>query len=200
MSGYDDIPSLITNSIAAPPSLPPSIECIKTTSVPITTATKILTTLPLPASATTQAPSVPIHQIAFPHSPSPIPGPYCSTSMGPFLEAPSHTHGVTRFHKLSFPTFDGKDDPFGWLNRCDQFFRSQRTLEGDKVWPASYHMVGAAQTWYYMLELNLELPISWPHFKELCHNTSTLRYNTILWAHWHASIFAPPSRNTESVS
>jgi hypothetical protein len=26
---------------------------------------------------------------------------------------------VPRYHKLSFPTFDGKDDPFGWLNKCE---------------------------------------------------------------------------------
>lgn len=28
-----------------------------------------------------------------------------------------------RFHRLEFPTYDGKEDPLGWLQRCDQFFR-----------------------------------------------------------------------------
>ena len=40
---------------------------------------------------------------------------------------------VLRYHKLSFPTYDGKEDPLGWLNRCDQFFHIQRTPDGDKV-------------------------------------------------------------------
>ena len=27
--------------------------------------------------------------------------------------------------KLEFPTFDGKEDPLPWLNRCETFFRGQ---------------------------------------------------------------------------
>ena len=53
---------------------------------------------------------------------------------------PEHT--VPRYHKLSFPTYDGKEDPLGWLNRCDRFFRSQRTPENEKVWLASFHLTG----------------------------------------------------------
>jgi hypothetical protein len=26
-------------------------------------------------------------------------------------------------HKLSFPTYDGKEDPLPWLNQCEQFFK-----------------------------------------------------------------------------
>ena len=29
--------------------------------------------------------------------------------------------------------FDGKEDPIGWINRCEQFFEGQRTLEEEKV-------------------------------------------------------------------
>ncbi|CAN6204174.1 unnamed protein product [Urochloa humidicola] len=112
--------------------------------------------------------SVPIHQISFPHSPSPIP---------PFVEPPpvqqgyqedhGESIGVPRFHKLTFPTFDGREDPIGWLNRCDHFFRAQRTREADKVWLASFHMTGNAQQWYFMLERDVG-DVGWPHFKAFC--------------------------------
>jgi hypothetical protein len=58
--------------------------------------------------------------------------------------------GVPRFHRLEFATFDGKEDPIQWLNRCDQFFDGQRTIEEEKVWLASYHMTGVARTWYQL--------------------------------------------------
>jgi hypothetical protein len=41
--------------------------------------------------------------------------------------------------------FDSKDDPLGWLNLREHFFRAQRTRESDKVWLASFHMTGATQ-------------------------------------------------------
>jgi hypothetical protein len=76
-----------------------------------------------------------------------------------------------RFQKLSFPTFDGADDPLAWLNKCEHFFRAQRTPEVDKVWLASFHMNGVAQHWYCMLERDAGdvSNISWPLFKALCH-------------------------------
>ena len=57
-----------------------------------------------------------------------------------------------RFAKLDFATYDGSDDPLNWLNQCDQFFRGQRTPASERTWLASYHLRGAAQTWYYALE------------------------------------------------
>ncbi|KAM0856597.1 hypothetical protein ACQ4PT_048998 [Festuca glaucescens] len=78
------------------------------------------------------------------------------------------TAGVPRYHKLDFPTYDGKEDPLGWLNRCEQFFWGQRTAEAYKVWLAAYHMTGTAHTWYMQLERNEGIP-SWPHFKNRCH-------------------------------
>lgn len=74
-------------------------------------------------------------------------------------------HGM-RSHKLSFPTFDGKDDPLSWLNRCELFFRGQQTPERDKVWLASYHLLGAAQQWYFQLERDEP---SWRMFKDYCN-------------------------------
>ena len=66
--------------------------------------------------------------------------------------------GVPRFYKLSFPIFDGKADPLGWLNRCEHFFRAQQTRDADKVWLASFHMMDAAQHWYYMMERDVGAP------------------------------------------
>ena len=57
-----------------------------------------------------------------------------------------------RFAKIDFATYDGTEDPLNWLNQCDQFFRGQRTLASERTWLASYHLRGAAQTWYYALE------------------------------------------------
>jgi hypothetical protein len=64
------------------------------------------------------------------------------------------------------------------LNQCEQFFRGQRTLVTDRTWLASYHLKGAAQTWYYALEQDEGMP-TWGRFKEVC----TLR-------------FGPPVRGT----
>ena len=75
---------------------------------------------------------------------------------------------MARYHKLSFPTYDTKDDPLGWLNRCDRFFHSQRTPEGDKVWLASFHLTSTAQQWYYVLERDAGEP-AWEEFKRLCN-------------------------------
>jgi hypothetical protein len=73
-----------------------------------------------------------------------------------------------RFHKLTFPTYDGKEDPLGWLNRCEQFFRAQMTRPTDQVWYASYHLTGVAQQWYLVLERTAGRP-DWATFRELCH-------------------------------
>lgn len=77
---------------------------------------------------------------------------------------------VPRYHKLFFRTYDGKDDPLGWLNRCDHFFRAQHTRECDKVWLASFHMSGVAQHWFFMLERDAGdiAAITWPVFRSLC--------------------------------
>jgi hypothetical protein len=63
-----------------------------------------------------------------------------------------HVQQPPRFTKLEFATYDGTVDPLNWLNQCAQFFRGQRTMASDRTWIASYHLRGAAQTWYYALE------------------------------------------------
>lgn len=50
---------------------------------------------------------------------------------------PSTAHGSfpvlqPRIHKMSLPTFDGKEDPLSWLNHCKQFFKGQKTQKTSK--------------------------------------------------------------------
>ena len=73
-----------------------------------------------------------------------------------------------RFAKIDFATYDGSDDPLNWLNQCDQFFRGQRTPASERTWLASYHLRGAAQTWYYALEQDEGGMPPWDRFRELC--------------------------------
>ena len=93
---------------------------------------------------------------------------FVSPQVPPGVPHLADTAGVPRYHKLDFPTYDGKEDPLGWLNRCEQFFWGQKTAEAYKVWLATYHMTGTAQTWYMQLERNEGIP-SWPRFKNRCH-------------------------------
>jgi hypothetical protein len=83
------------------------------------------------------------------------------------LEVPQG-QATPRFYNLEFPTYDGAVDPLNWLNQCEQFFRGQRTLASYRTWLASYHLTGAAQTWYFAIEQDEGMP-TWDHFKELCH-------------------------------
>jgi hypothetical protein len=39
-----------------------------------------------------------------------------------------------------------------FLNRCEHYFRGQRTIEEEHVWLAAMHLQGAAQQWYMRLE------------------------------------------------
>jgi hypothetical protein len=74
-------------------------------------------------------------------------------------------------HKLLFPKYDGSGDPLPWLHRCDQFFRTARTTEVEKVWLAAFYLEGIAQQWYYRFERNRldnnQGDPSWSQFCEL---------------------------------
>ena len=85
---------------------------------------------------------------------------------GAAFSSPSQEPPPPRFYKLEFSTYDGTADPLNWLNQCEQFFRGQRTLASDRTWLASYHLRGAAQTWYYALEQDEGMP-EWELFKDL---------------------------------
>jgi hypothetical protein len=84
-----------------------------------------------------------------------------------------------QFHNLELSLFDGKEDLLGWLNRCEQYFHGQRAVE-DKVRLASYHLTCAAQQWYHLLERK-EPSLSWPRFKNFCHQRfgPALRQNAL---------------------
>nr|XP_051214860.1 uncharacterized protein LOC127332582 [Lolium perenne] len=101
-------------------------------------------------------------------------GPFAaSTSVNPSRQAdtpevPPVAPQPPRFTKLEFATYDGATDPLNWLNQCEQFFRGQRTLSTDRTWIASYHLRGAAQTWYYALEQDEGGMPPWERFRDLC--------------------------------
>lgn len=64
------------------------------------------------------------------------------------MEASGGGSTIAKIAKLDFPWFKGQEDPLGWLNRCENFFRHQQTAEEDKVGLASYHLKGNAQIWF----------------------------------------------------
>ena len=71
-----------------------------------------------------------------------------------------------KFQKLDFPRYDGKSDPMLFLNKCDSYFRQQRTMPEERVWMASYHLEDVAQLWYVQLQEDEGTP-TWGHFKDL---------------------------------
>lgn len=164
---------------------------------PITSAANFPTAAATPsatAATTHYAPNLPITQISFPPSPSPFStfdAP--DTRHEPAMEPPA----VPSFHKLSFPMFDGKDDPLGWLSKCEQFFRAQRTLETDKVWLASFHLTGVAQQWNFELKHSGagSPPLRGPSLRHSVTSASgeclapiicqlwRARHSTVLWQH-----------------
>jgi len=156
---------------------------------PALPTTSIVVTTPRPP------PAIPITQIPFPHSPSPIPPvqPHHSPIHPPTDDA-EDSLGVPRYYKLTFPTYDGKEDPLGWLNRCDHFFRAQNTHERHKVGLASFHMTGAAQHWFFMLERDAGdiNAISWPLFRSLCQQ----RFGPPLGANHLADLARQPFRGS----
>lgn len=84
---------------------------------------------------------------------------------------------VPKYHKLMFPTFDGKEDPLGWLNKCEQFFHGHQMHHADWVWLASYHLTGVAQQWYLVFEADNGRP-AWEEFWLLCDQRFGLPLST----------------------
>ncbi|XP_051197070.1 uncharacterized protein [Lolium perenne] len=126
---------------------------------------------PPPAPAAHQG--VPITNIKWPASPYgwtrrsshlPLPSRPCLHRRRTLRPPPS----PPRYTKLEFTTYDGATDPLNYLNQCEQFFRGQRTLASDRTWIASYHLRGAAQTWYYALEQDEGRMPPWERFRDLC--------------------------------
>ena len=74
------------------------------------------------------------------------PPPFRETPPLPYREL-NDDDADPRFHpraRIEFPTFDGKEDPLPWLNRCETFFRCQHKPERRRVPYASLHLTGTA--------------------------------------------------------
>jgi hypothetical protein len=71
-----------------------------------------------------------------------------------------------RFQKLDFPRFDGKTDPMLFINKCESYFRQQRTMPEERMWMASYNLEDVAQLWYIQLQEDEGTP-PWGRFKDL---------------------------------
>ncbi|XP_010264784.1 PREDICTED: uncharacterized protein LOC104602705 [Nelumbo nucifera] len=74
---------------------------------------------------------------------------------------------IPKYSRLEFPSYNGNGDPLGWLHRCEQFFRNQRTDDRDKVSLAAFHLTEEAQLWFYRLEQE-EPGLGWAQFKSYC--------------------------------
>nr|GMC86807.1 uncharacterized protein LOC109178468 [Ipomoea batatas] len=73
-----------------------------------------------------------------------------------------------KFTRLEFPRYEGREDPTGWLHRCEQFFKAQGTPVADFVSLAAFHLTGVAQLWHFRLEME-EPAMSWTQFKQRCY-------------------------------
>jgi hypothetical protein len=60
-------------------------------------------------------------------------------------EVPRNLDRPPKFHKLDFPHYDGKTDPMLLINKCESYFRQQRTMAEERVWMASYNLEDVAQ-------------------------------------------------------
>ncbi|KAG8100791.1 hypothetical protein GUJ93_ZPchr0013g35683 [Zizania palustris] len=81
-------------------------------------------------------------------------------------EGPRDSDRLPRFQKLDFPRYDGKTDLMLFINKCESYFRQQRTMAEERVWMASYNLEDVAQLWYIELQEDEGTPL-WGRFKEL---------------------------------
>jgi hypothetical protein len=84
------------------------------------------------------------------------------------LEGPRDLDRPPRFQNLDFPRYDGKTDLMLFINKCESYFRQQRTMTEERVWMASYNLEDVAQLWYIQLQEDEGMP-PWGRFKELLH-------------------------------
>jgi hypothetical protein len=175
LPGYGNVPTVrvVAPSLSLALPLFATLALVPTTShaTPPSSTAALVSIAPIHPSV-----PLPIHRIPFPHSPSPIPGfPDPHHSAYPPQQHPHNPH----HHNLPFPNFDGKEDPIGWLTRCESFY-NKGTSEMDKVWLDVYHLTGVAQQWSFMLRHD-EPTLQWSCFKTLCQRRfgPPLRSNTL---------------------
>ncbi|XP_052292019.1 uncharacterized protein LOC127900817 [Citrus sinensis] len=67
-----------------------------------------------------------------------------------------------RFSKLNFPTFE-RENPSGWVYKCERFFKYNGVEESDMVGLATIHLEGKALEWFQGYEVAIAEP-SWRQF------------------------------------
>jgi hypothetical protein len=92
--------------------------------------------------------------------------PSSADSRGARQEGPRDLECPPRFQKLGFPRYDDKSDPMIFINKCESYFRQQRTMAEERVWMVSYNLEDVAQLWYIQLQEDEGTPL-WARFKEL---------------------------------
>lgn len=73
---------------------------------------------------------------------------------------------IPKITTLDFPWFKGQEDPLGWLNWCEYFFRHQQTAKEYKVGLA--YLVGSAQIWFLQFVTDIP-PLTWEEFRHHFH-------------------------------
>jgi len=157
MPGYGGIPALpasgpVISEIMPTPSLPASAAIAAGSSSSQPAADSSIGSTPQPPST-----GLPIQSIPFPHSPSPLPtfssfmGTAVTTSSTvlhqerahrsqslPHLDDHNDGYGVPKFHKLSFPLYDGKEDPWAGSTGVNPFSVASSPGRSTKFgWPRS---------------------------------------------------------------
>ena len=89
-----------------------------------------------------------------------------ATDYGGHQDGQPRTDHPPKFQRMEFPRYDGKSDPLIFINKCESYFRHQRTMPEEKVWMASYNMDDVAQLWFLQLQEDEGTP-PWGRFKEL---------------------------------
>jgi len=89
-----------------------------------------------------------------------------SANNGGRIDASRDLDRPPKFQKLDFPRFDGKSDPLLFINKCESYFRQQRTMPEERVWMASNQLEGVAHLWFIQLQEDEGTP-SWVRFKDL---------------------------------
>ncbi|XP_043714700.1 uncharacterized protein LOC122663059 [Telopea speciosissima] len=77
-------------------------------------------------------------------------------------QSPSGVVNGPRYMRLKMPRFDGTD-PSGWIFKAQQFFDYHSTPADQRLIIASFHMDGAALSWYQWMSANGLLQ-DWPPF------------------------------------
>jgi hypothetical protein len=71
----------------------------------------------------------------------------------------------TNHHKLSFPEYNGNEEPSQWLYKCNKFFVAQNTKEEEQMHLVAFHLQGDILIWFIRWEQEIGHP-NWPQFSK----------------------------------